>query len=89
MKIKPEHLKELKERIQYVLEQNPQAIELYETGQFRNAESTKDLQKRFCFDLLHAGFSSKWVCDTLYPYMNDAHIYTALKSVCPKIERRY
>jgi len=28
-------------------------------------------------------------CEKLYPYANDDHIYTALKSICPTVTKRY
>ena len=89
MKIKAEHLRHLKSQIDPILSKYDRLIEEYETGQFPRAEKVQDLQKRFCFDLLQGAGLSRWVSDNLYPYMNDSHIYTALKAVCPTIERRF
>ena len=89
MKIKAEHLQHLKAEIAPILLKYDRLIEEYETGQFPRSEKVKDLQKRFCFDLLHGAGLSRWVSDNLYPYMNDSHIYTALKAICPTIERRF
>ena len=64
----------------------------YKTGNFYNADKTKDVQRRFCFDVFHkinnismiGGYErfSAWVYDN---DMNDNHLYTALKSLLPKI----
>ena len=89
MKIKSEHVDHLRGEIAKVLEQFPDAVEAYETGNFHNSDRVKDLQKRFCFDLLHAADMHRYVCDVIYKYANDAHLYTALKAVCPTVTRRY
>jgi len=92
MKIKPNHYEVLKINIEAILEKlnaDNKLVESYESGNFRNSEKTKDLQKRFCFDLLHACKLNSFVCNDLYPYLNDSHIYTALKKICPKVERKY
>ena len=36
---------------------------------------------RYRWDLLYKSGLSKWICDNLYSYLNDAHIDTALKSI--------
>ena len=89
MKIKAEHLQHLKTEIEPILLKYDRLIEEYETGQFSRSEKVQDLQKRFCFDLLQGAGLSRWVSDNLYPYMNDSHLYTALKAVCPTIEKRF
>ena len=89
MKIKQQHFQHLKTEIEAVLSKYSGLVEEYETGQFARSESVKDLQKRFCFDLLFGAGLSRWVSDNLYSYMNDQHLYTALKAICPTIERRF
>ena len=89
MKITKEHLQVLNEEIALVLNKYPQLVAEYESGQFARAEAVKDLQKRFCFDLMYGAGLTRFVCDTLYKYMNDDHLYTALKAVCPKVTRNY
>ncbi len=92
MKIKPDHLQFLKVAVDETLAVHNSKGELvvaYERGEFSNSEKTKDLQRRFCFDILFATGLTKWVCKNLYPYLNDEHLYTALKALCPKvIDRR-
>lgn len=39
---------------------------------------TKDPLKRARWDLTYKAGLSKWICDNLYPYLNDSHIDTAL-----------
>lgn len=63
-------------------------ISAYEHGKFPRSETTKDLQMRFNWDLLWASGLNEFVCKTLN-YANGSHIDTALKSICPKIERKY
>lgn len=36
-------------------------------------------------DCLWAAKQSRFVCDTLYPYMNDKHIDSALRSIIPNL----
>jgi len=89
MKIKDEHFAYLKTEIDAVLAKYPNMADEYENGRFHNAHKTKDLQTRFCFDILFGAGISKWVCDTLYPYMTDEHLLTALKRICPKVTRKF
>lgn len=89
MKIKPEHFQHLKTEIEAILSKYDRVVEEYEKGQFPRSEKVKDLQRRFCFDVLFGAGLSRWVSDNLYPYMNDDHLYTALKAICPKLERKF
>ena len=89
MKIKPEHLAIIRMQINAVLNKYPGIAAEYEAGEFSDADKVKDLQKRFCFDLWYGAGMVKWTCDVIYPYANDDHLYTALKAVCPTIERKY
>ncbi len=92
MKIKKEHFDHLQTSINQVLAQynnKGQLVAEYEQGLFPRSEKTKDLQKRFCFDLLYGAGLNKFVCKELYPYLNDDHIYTALKAITPKITRKF
>lgn len=89
MKIKPEHLEILKVGIEITLAKNPNIVKIYETGKFPRSERVKDLQKRFNWDLLHISSLNRFMCDTLYSYLTDTHINTALKSICPKLVKQY
>jgi hypothetical protein len=92
MKIKKDHFEHLQTSINQVLAQyndHGQLVNEYERGLFPRSEKTKDLQRRFCFDLLFGAGLNKFVCDELYLYLNDDNIYTALKAIVPKVSRNY
>jgi len=40
---------------------------------------------RYRFDLLYRCGLTLWVCDTLYKYVDDTHIATALKRIVPPL----
>lgn len=46
----------------------------------------KDLHKRIRWDLARASGLTPFFCDTLYKYMNDGHIDTALRSAVKDID---
>lgn len=85
MKIKPEHLEHMRKRIAVLLSLNPELVKAYQEGNFPNSDRVKDLQKRFCFDLCFMAGLTPWICEHVYPYANDDHVYTALKAVCPTL----
>jgi len=92
MKITPEHFETLSYKIltAYSYLGATALVRRYEAGNFPRSEKVKDLQKRFCFDVLSAADGgTAFVCDTLYPYLNDTHIYSALKSILPTLTRKY
>jgi len=80
MKIKPEHfahmLTAIKEHENYI-------------PAFRQSilaeKRAKDMEMRLRWDMLYCAISSKWICDVLYPYVNDDHIDTALKSIMKQL----
>lgn len=41
----------------------------------------KDTEKRCRWDCVSGAKLSPWVCDNLYPYLNDDHIDTALRKI--------
>lgn len=86
MKMTRSHFHMLCEKVLPVV--TPEVIEAYETGNFPRAELVKDLQMRFCFDMLYRANVTDLMKE-LYTYLNDDHIYTALKAALPKIERRF
>ena len=89
MKMLPEHFDHMTTEINAILfryNQDNKLVKEYQSGDYPRAEFTKDLQKRFCFDLMYGAGLSKFASDHLYNYLNDEHIYTALKTICPKIE---
>lgn len=46
----------------------------------------KDLEMRLRWDLFWAAKLSQFASDTLYTYLNDAHIDTALKKIMTEVE---
>jgi hypothetical protein len=95
MKMKKEHINILKQGIADIFARYDKETLIleYETGQFARADKVKDLQRRFCFDLFFAtglriGDGIGIDGDIIGDY-NDDHLYTALKSICPKVTRRY
>jgi len=89
MKIKQEHFEHLKNEIESVLEKYPGLVQEYETGNFPRSETVKDLQQRFCFDLVYGAGLNRWISENLYPYMSDDHLFTALKRITPTVARKY
>ena len=50
-----------------------------------NKRPAKDIEMRLRWDALNQLFGAKWICDNLYPYLNDSHIDTALKNIMSDI----
>lgn len=82
MKIKTEHYEHLKSAIATL---DHGDIASHKKGVFAS-KKFKDFQKRMRWDCLHAVVPSKWVCDNLYPYMDDTHIDTALRSIVDELK---
>ena len=93
MKIKQEHYKLLKEGMKKSLENlkskginsKSELIEYYQKNNIGNIP--KD---RACFDLLNNSIindntSTRFICDILYPYMNDNHLKTALNRIMQEL----
>lgn len=87
LKMKPEHLAKLAEFIKPLdTEANRQR---YRDRDVPKAENVKNWDMRYRWDLFNAagramnphGPGTKWCCDELYPYLNDDHIDSALKSL--------
>ena len=92
MKMEKEHFDYMRKEIDLFLNTTPNLLDYvhsYEEGEIERADRVKDLQMRFCFDTMRYAGLTKWVCDTLYTYLDDTHIYTALKAICPSVHRKY
>jgi len=92
MKITNADFLDLKTKLNATLDKvgREKTIEAYESGNFPRSEFVKDLQTRFCFDVYHACYrENDGLMDKLYAYLNDDHIYTALKAILPAITRKY
>jgi hypothetical protein len=73
MKIKKEHYQFLKDKMKKIVDQYPSAKSVYKK------QGLSDM--RYRWDVLHATNNNQFVCDTLYQYLNDNHIDTALKNI--------
>ena len=73
MKIKPEHYNELNSRIQDALKTFPNTLDDY----LKAGNSAK----RYRWDVLWHAKQTEFVCNTLYKYMDDDHIDTALRKI--------
>jgi hypothetical protein len=45
----------------------------------------KDLEKRIRWDLTYQANLTGFICDSLYSYLDDSHIDTALKSIMKEL----
>ena len=89
MKMKKEHFDHMRSEIERVLNRYPDLVRGYEQGLFPGADKVHDLQTRFNHDLAFGAGLSKFICDNLYPYLEDSHIKTALNKICPTLERKF
>ena len=80
MKIKPEHVQALKALIEPL--DTEERRKAYRTGQYPRAELTRDVNRRYRWDLMRAAKGYSVVQDEDY---NDEHINTALKSIIPAL----
>ena len=75
MKITSEHYAILESAVQATLAQHANVIREYTN------------RRRLLWDVLWASekhLPAYWITNTLYPYLNDAHIETALNRIVPK-----
>jgi hypothetical protein len=86
MKIKTEHYEAIKTAFQKL---GAVTISGYRDWLLspHNPRPAKDVEKRLRWDFLYTTPGSQWVSDNLYPYLDDTHIDTALKSIVAEIER--
>lgn len=84
MKIKPEDYAHIVETLkQGVIDIGKEKINIHITDL---AGIPKDLHKRIRWDLARASGLTPFFCSTLYSYLNDEHIDTALKSAVKDID---
>lgn len=76
MKIKPEHYNYMKVAMHGVKEKIP----IYIDG-MKKTYVGKNFDKRIRWDILHHTVTSRWIVDNIYPYADDTHIDTALRSI--------
>lgn len=80
MKIKQDHYNHIKQAIDAIPEKLKQSH--FESLKLDNR--VKDINKRFRWDCFNYANLTQYACDTLYSYINDNHIDTALKSIVPE-----
>lgn len=80
MRMKPEHVADLKAAIQPY--DTPERRARYIAGDFPRADTTRDKDMRYRWDLVYA---AQYNCTIFYGYLNDDHIDTALRSIVPPL----
>jgi len=79
MKIKQDHYEYMREALRKRMSTiTPHILRTY-LQHLQDDPTCADPHKRIRFDLLWSSGISSWVCSTLYPYLNDDHIDTALR----------
>lgn len=73
MKMIKTHYDHMKQAIDKVLNNNPNAYEGYVEKSLSNM--------RFRWDIMHAANLTSYACNHLYGYLNDGHIDTALRKI--------
>ena len=76
MKMKKEDYQYLKSRLEHLIEK----IQSHREWIIAEGKA-KDVEMRLRWDLLHAAKIDDFIIDTLYPYLNDTHIDTALRKI--------
>ena len=76
MKIKPEHFAHLSAALAKVDTD-------FHRGRYANAGLST---RRYQWDAVRAAGLMPWLCDTLYTYLNDEHIQTALNRIVKPLE---
>lgn len=76
MKMQPQHLEHMRA-----------AIAKFDTDFYRARYAAAGLTtRRYQWDLVRAAGLMPWLCDTLYTYLNDSHIQTALNKLIKPLE---
>lgn len=76
MKMKPEHYSHIEQAVKK--DDNAFHRSRYAAAGFSDTRYRWDLVR-------HAGLMT-WICDTLYAYLNDTHIDTALRRIIPGLD---
>jgi hypothetical protein len=78
MKIKPEHVEHMAAAMRATVAQ----VGPEKCAEFRQLVTPK----RYRWDLARGAGLTSFMCDTLYPYAEDKHIDTALRSIVASID---
>ena len=77
MKMTKEHFVQMETAIKAVLAEKPNIAAEYKARGLSNMRLNWDVLSLAKIE----GDSIRWMCDKLYPYLNDTHIHTALKAI--------
>jgi GH24 family phage-related lysozyme (muramidase) len=77
MKITKAHFEHMESEIQKACKKNKTTVKEI-VGLYSNMNLS---QKRAMWDILRGAGLIPWICSTLYPYLNDDHIDTALRKI--------
>jgi hypothetical protein len=80
MKIKAEHYSHMLESMRVL---SPKIAAYSQT--LKQDTRIKDFNKRLRWDWFNAAVKCSWTCAEVYPYANDSHIDTALKSIVSEL----
>lgn len=80
MKMTADHYKIIKSRFVHKKEDVLKYREALSHG-----GKVKNIGVRLRWDLFNMAIPVTWICDNLYPYLNDNHIDTALKKIMKEI----
>ena len=75
MKIKPEHYAHMRDAIKRA------APTINTRAHYVENRVGNDPEKRYRWDLAYAAELSAWIGDNVYPYADDTHVDTALRSI--------
>lgn len=79
MKMKPEHYEQLKAQLLPLVPSFPALL-----ATLQQNPKIKDVRLALAWAAV-SGPRLNWVCSTLYPYLNDSHIDTALRRILAEI----
>lgn len=77
MKIRPEHYEKLERLANCVLAD----ITRDELDSIRYVRDPQRAQRFYVLFMIRERLGSRFISDELYPYLNDDHVYTAMKSI--------
>lgn len=85
MKITPEHLAHLRAELERVIAQTGRERIAAYKDRLRQNPAVKNVDKRLMWDLFNGAQLHLFACSTLYAYLNDAHIDTALRYLAKEL----
>ena len=85
MKVKTEHYIEIRDAMAGKLATVPPDHVAQWLVTLAADPKVRDVGKRARWDLFRAAIPPAWACQTLYPYLNDDHIDTALRAIAKEV----